>query len=129
MKDFLDFLQLSDDEVLSGTYYKRLPKTSQDKGVPFQYDIVQDSDKTYSLMLNQIQSEQCVQTIKTNDLIDLKIKGYVVTQDGKMWQITGIIEKPSKPGNKEALRILKKSVETEYIIRLLQVDKDRKSVV
>lgn len=122
MKDFLDFLQLSDDEVLSGTYYKRLPKTSQDVGVPFQYDIVQDSDKTYSLMLNQIQSEQCVQTIKTNDLIDLKIKGYVVTQDGDFWQITGFIKKPSKPENKESLRILKKSVETEYIIRLLQVD-------
>lgn len=122
MKDFLDFLQLSDDEVLSGTYYNRLPKTSQDIGVPFQYDIVQDSDKTYSMMLNQIQSEQCLQTIKTNDLSECKVKGYVATQDGLLWQITGFIKKPSTPNNKESLRILKNSVETEYIIRLLQVD-------
>lgn len=122
MADFLDFLAIKDDEVLSGTYYNRQPLTSQDEGIPFQYDIVYDSDKNYSLMLNTLQSEQTMKTIKTNDECGFRVKGYVVTQDGTMWQITGIIEKPSKPDNKQSLRILKRAVEMEYIIRLLQVE-------
>ena len=122
MRDFLDFLHIQDEEVLSGTYYARLPITSQDAGEPFQYDIVDDNDKTYSLLLNNIQTEQSIQTIKTSDASGFKVKGYVVTQDGALWQITGIIKKLSKPENKQALRILTETVESEYIIRLLQVD-------
>ena len=122
MRDFLDFLHIQDEEVLSGTYYARLPITSQDAGEPFQYDIVDDNDKTYSLLLNNIQTEQSIQTIKTSDASGFKVKGYVVTQDGALWQITGIIKKLSKPDNKQALRILTETVESEYIIRLIQVD-------
>lgn len=122
MRDFLDFLHIQDEEVLSGTYYARLPITSQDAGEPFQYDIVDDNDKTYSLLLNNIQTEQSIQTIKTSDASGFKVKGYVVTQDGALWQITGIIKKLSNPDNKQALRILTETVESEYIIRLLQVD-------
>ena len=122
MRDFLDFLHIQDEEVLSGTYYARLPITSQDAGEPFQYDIVDDNDKTYSLLLNNIQTEQSIQTIKTSDASGFKVKGYVVTQDGALWQITGIIKKLSKPENKQALRILTETVESEYIIRLIQVD-------
>lgn len=122
MRDFLDFLHIQDEEVLSGTYYARLPITSQDAGEPFQYDIVDDNDKTYSLLLNSIQTEQSIQTIKTSDASGFKVKGYIVTQDGALWQITGIIKKPSKPDNKQALRILTETVESEYIIRLIQVD-------
>lgn len=122
MRDFLDFLHIQDEEVLSGTYYARLPKTSQDAGEPFQYDIVDDNDKTYSLLLNNIQTEQSIQTIKTSDASGFKVKGYVVTQDGALWQITGIIKKLSNPNNKQALRILTETVESEYIIRLIQVD-------
>ena len=122
MRDFLDFLHIQDEEVLSGTYYARLPITSQDAGEPFQYDIVDDNDKTYSLLLNSIQTEQSIQTIKTSDASGFKVKGYVVTQDGALWQITGIIKKLSNPNNKQALRILTETVESEYIIRLIQVD-------
>lgn len=120
--DFLDFLTVKDEEVLTGTYYKRRPTTTDDGGVTFNYDVVDESDRAYSALLNTLQTEQAMQTIKTNDLCGFKIKGYVVTQDGVLWQITSILKKIVKPENKQALRILKQTIETEYIIRLLAVD-------
>lgn len=120
--DFLDFLTVKDEEVLTGTYYKRKPITTDDGGLPFSYDIVNESDRTYSTMLNTLQTEQAVQTIVTNDLVGFKVKGYVVTQDGILWQITGIVKRLVKAENKQALRILKQTIDTEYVIRLIAVD-------
>lgn len=121
MRDFLDFLQIKDEEVLTGTYYDRIPLTSNDVGLHFQYDVVNESDKSYTTLLNTIETEQSLQTIKTNSSCGFKVMGYVVTQDGLLWQITGIIKKLVKQENKQALRILKESIETEYLIRLSEV--------
>ena len=120
--DYLDFLTVKDEEVLTGTSYKRRPITTEDGGLPFNYDIVNESDKSYFTMLNTLETEQVVQTIKTNDLVGFKVKGYIATQDGKFWQITGIITRLVKPELKQALRILKNTIDTEYIIRLVAVD-------
>lgn len=120
--DFLDLLTIKDEEVLTGTYYNRRPKTTADVGISFSYDIVDVSDRNYSKLLDNLQTEQVMQTIKTNDLCGFKTKGYVVTQDGRFWTITGIIERLVKRENKQALRVLRQTIETEYVIRLLQVD-------
>lgn len=120
--DFLDLLTIKDEEVLTGTYYNRRPKTTADVGISFSYDIVDESDRNYSKLLDNLQTEQVMQTIKTNDLCGFKTKGYVVTQDGRFWTITGIIKRLVKHENKQALRVLRQTIETEYIIRLLQVD-------
>lgn len=120
--DYLDFLTVKDEEVLTGTYYKRRPITTEDGGLPFSYDIVNESDKNYSTIISNLQTEQVVQTIRTNDLVGFKIKGYVVTQDGILWQITNIMKRLAKPENKQALRILKQTIETEFVIRLMAVD-------
>lgn len=120
--DFLDLLTIKDEEVLTGTYYNRCPKTTADEGISFSYDIVDESDRNYSKLLDNLQTEQVMQTIKTNDLCGFKTKGYVVTQDGIFWTITGIIKRLVKHENKQALRVLRQTIETEYVIRLLQVD-------
>lgn len=122
MRDFLDFLQIKDEEVLTGTFYERRPLTSADAGVSFQYDIVDESDRTYSNVLDTLHTVQAVQTIKTNDDCGFKVNSYIVTQDGVLWQISGAIKRLVKPENKQALRILKESIETEYVIRLIAVD-------
>ena len=49
-----------------------------------------------------------MQTKKTNDDCGFKINGYIATQDGLFWQITGILKRLVKDENKQALRILKK---------------------
>ena len=120
--DFLDLLAVSDDEVLSGTYYNRRPKTTEDVGVDFKYDIVDEKNESYSKVLDAIETVKSIQTIKTNDECGFKIKGYVVTQTGEMWQITSIVKRLIKPENKQALRVLKKTIETEYVLRLIEVE-------
>ena len=122
MGDFLDFMAISDEEVLSGSYYSKRPKTPQDVSHPFMYDIVDESNKYYAKLLGEIQTEKTVQTIKTNDDCGFKIKGYVVTQEGTMWQIDNVVKRLVKADNKQALRWLKQTVETEYVIRLLEVE-------
>lgn len=120
--DFLDLLTVRDEEVLSGTYYAKRPKTTADKGISFQYDIVDESDKTYSKVLEAIEAENATQTIKTNDMCGFKVKGYIATQDGDFWQIVGFIKRLVKHENKQALRLLKQTIDTEYVIRLVQVE-------
>jgi hypothetical protein len=120
--DFLDFLTIKDEEVLTGTYYNRRPKTIEDVGISFQYDIVDEKDETYSKLLDAIETTKALQTIKTNDLCGFKVKSYVITQTGELWQITGIVKRVVKPENKQALRVLKTTVETEYVIRLIEVE-------
>jgi hypothetical protein len=120
--DYLDLLAVSDEEVLSGTYYKRRPKTINDTGDEFHYDIVNDHDENYSKLLDSIETTKAIQTIKTNDDCGFKVKGYVVTQTGELWQITGFVKRLVKPENKQALRLLKETIETEYVIRLMEVD-------
>lgn len=120
--DFLDLLHIKDEEVLSGTYYARRPKTPQDSGVPFEYDIVSESTQTYATILGNLRADTTFQTIKTNDLCDFKKNGYCATQEGGFWQIVQIETRIVSPKNKDALRIVRRTIETEYILRLIKVD-------
>ncbi len=118
--DFLDAMTIMDAEVLTGTYYAKQPKTPSDNGITFDYDIVDESDRSYARMLDNIRTERGVQTISTDDKVPFKIKGYVVTQDGTFWQIAGIIKRVKHEDNKEALRLIKETIQTRYIIRLIE---------
>ena len=120
--DFLNFLVVKDEEVLSGTYYDRIPETPQDVGIYFTYDIVNEHDKSYSTILNNIKTDRGTATIKTNDECGFRIDGYLTTQEGTLWQITGLGKQLVKPENKQALRLLKETAETEYILRLIEVE-------
>ena len=118
----LNFLAIKSDEVLTGNYYARLPETPNDIADEFQYDIVNEHDKAYSLVLNNLQTDRTTCVIKTNDNCGFKINGYVTTQDGILWQITSIGKQLVKAETKQALRWLKQTIETEYVLRLLEVD-------
>ena len=122
VNDFLNFIIGKSDEVLTGSYYPKLPKTPMDTSIKFNYDIVNDNDLSYSKILDNIKTEQALQTIKTNDICDFKINGYVVTQDGEFWQIQGILKRTVVKENKQALRFVRETPATEYIIRLLGVE-------
>ena len=122
VNDLLNFLIPQSDEVLKGTYYSKLPKTPNDNGVEFRYDIVDESDRSYSKILDNLRAEQALQTIKTNDVCDFKIKGYIATQEGDFWQITGIIKRLVLKESKHALRLMKETASTEYVIRLIGVE-------
>lgn len=117
-----DTMAIQTDEVLTGTYYERKPILPRDSGLPFKYDIIDESDKSYATLLNNLQSEMMVQTIKTKDKIEFKIKSFIVTQDGILWQISGIIKKLKHENTRQALRITRETVQTTRIIRLIAVE-------
>lgn len=123
--DILSLLNTNAEEVLSGTYYNVIPKTNLDGGEPFQYDIVNDSDKSYASVLGTIKTEQTMCTIKTNDDCGFKVNGYIATQDGGFWQISGIVKHLVNKNSKQALRLLKETAETEYIMRLIEIPNPR----
>ncbi len=118
----LNFLSIKVEEVLTATYYPRIPETPQDSGVEFQYDIVDEKDKAYSTLLNNLQTDNGTSAIKTNDMCGFKVNGYVATQDGSFWQITNVSKHLVKPNTKQALRLMKETAETEYLLRLIEVD-------
>ena len=117
-----DVMTIHDEEVMTGTYYARLPSNPRDLGEEFHYDIVDESDKAYSRILDNLKGERTVLTIKTDDKIDVKVTGYVATQDGLFWQVTGIVTRIVHPDTKQALRLLKETVQTAKIIRLIDYD-------
>jgi hypothetical protein len=118
----LPFLVVKDEEVLTATYYNRIPETPQDVGDEFQYDIVNEKDKTYSTILNGLQTDRATCSIVTDDDCGFKINGYVATQEGSFWQITNIVKRLVRKENKQALRFMKETAETEYLLGLVEVD-------
>lgn len=117
-----DEMKLHYEERLSATYYPSIPETPQTTGVRFLYDIINESDRQYAKLLDNIKTEATVMTIKTDDKIEFKTTGYIATQDGLFWQIQGVIKNLKHENTKEALRFLKETVQTSYIIRLIEVD-------
>ena len=121
-QDFLSLLTVKGEEVLKGTYYARRPITPEDAGIRFSYDILNEPRSSYANILGTLNTVSSTQTIKTNDLCGFKVKGYCVTQDGGLWQIQEIEKRLLAKKNKQALRIIQKTIETEYVLRMVEVD-------
>ena len=121
-QDFLDLLSIKTEEVLKGTYYDRRPVTPMDSGTRFAYDIVDEPRSAYGNLINNLNTTIAYQTIKTNDLCGFKVKGYCVTQEGGLWQIQEVEQHLVAKKNKQALRIIRKTIETVYVLRMIKVD-------
>lgn len=119
--DFLDFIVPKDDEVYWGTYYSKRPKSYKNYGIGFAYDVLDPNDKSYSKLLDTLKADKATLTIKTNDMCGFAIGGYIATQDGEFWQINSILKRDN-PENKQALRILTNTIDTEFVLRLINVE-------
>lgn len=117
-----DEMKLHFEEVLTGTYYEKYPELPRDKGVRFGYDIIDESDRQYAKLLDNIKGERTVITIKTDDDIDFKTTSYIATQDGCFWQIMSVVKYIKHQNTKEALRFLKTTIQTSRIMRLIEVE-------
>ena len=117
-----DEMNLHYEEVLQGTYYSTYPELPKDKGVIFNYDIIDESDREYAKLLDNIKGERTVMTIKSTDEIEFKTTGYIATQDGGFWQVMGVIKHVKHEDTKEALRFLKTTIQTSRIMRLIEVE-------
>ena len=122
VQDFLSLLTVKSEETLKGTYYARRPLSPEDAGVSFAYDILNEPRSSYANILGTLNTVTSTQTIKTNDLCGFKVKGYCATQDGGFWQIEEIEKRIVSKKSKQALRITKNTIETEYVLRMIEVD-------
>ena len=119
--DILDFLTEKDDDFYQGTFYPRRPKTTQDEGYAFNYDEVDNNSAMIENVANSLETTAQRYTISTVERFNFNLKGYVVTQDGNLWQIEAKQTKPYK-AQKEAFRLWKNPPRTQTILRLIMVE-------
>ena len=119
---FLKFMTDRSEEVLMGTYYKVIPMKPTDSGERFSYKIVNQTDTNYAKMLEGLEAPIKTMTISTDDRRGFEIKGYIASQDGELWQITGLVEAPSNDNTMQALRRRVRTIQSRYIIRLIGVE-------
>lgn len=118
MFDFLDLETVRDDQYLEGTYYERLPKTPQDHPVLFSYEQLNPVSRDYAKLMGELRADNETTAIRTNERLRWRINSYVCTQDGKFWQIEGIVTQVQSEENKEVLRVLAQAIDTDFLLRL-----------
>lgn len=118
--DIFDFLTAKNDNVYTGSYYSRRPKTTSDVAQEFNYDLVDDHTKDKANVLNALETDSERLTIKTVDTLRFKVKGYVATQEGDFWQIESITTRPIEEF-KESNRLFK-NLKKETTLRLVKVE-------
>lgn len=120
MANFFDFLTNREDEFFSGTYYKKRPKTTEDSGEVFSYDIEDPQTESVTNVIGGIETVTVRFSIKTIESIDFKPKGYVVAQEDDLYQIESVEKRP-KNGEKDVYRLWKNPPKQEKILRMIKV--------
>lgn len=121
--DFLsEMCSKKDTEYLTGTYYKRRPVEPSDSGEKFTYEMLDPRSREYRTIIGTLLVEGTSTAIKTRSAIDFKEKQYIVTQDGKLWQIVSVLENVQSEQSKQALRFFVETAQTEKTIRLIGKD-------
>lgn len=122
MFDYLDMETIKDTDYLEGNYYEKKPKKPEDNPVYFEYEMIDEKSRAYALIMGNMKSDNQTCAIKTDYALNWRINGYVVTQDGTLWTVSEVRKIVQIPENKEALRIVRQTNNTEYLIRLLIAD-------
>ena len=120
--DFIDFLVDSSDEYLTGTFYARRPKTVEDGGINFTYKQLDPNSKRFGKVLGNVRADVANYAISTNDHCGFSIGGYIVTQNGLIWQITEIVTNEEVKGKSDVLRWFTSAENSEQSLRMIQVD-------
>ena len=121
MDGLMSILRRRQDELSAGTYYVKEPRTTADKGIRFGYEIVDEPDRNYAYLLNNLETPQTLMTIKTDDNLPLPEStpyGYVATQNGEFFRVIGYVTRYQDEDGGRALKILKKTNQTKQLLRL-----------
>lgn len=121
--DFIDMIIDTKDEYMTGYYYpSRFIENDTTGRVTFKYKQADPNASFFSTLLNNLRADRATYAIKTNDLCGFKIGGYVVTQNGKIWEIVEIITNEEVETSNNVLRWFKTAKNAETYIRMLQVN-------
>lgn len=120
--DYVDFLVDTAEEKLTGLFYSRRPTNADDGRKTFQYKQLDPNSKVFGKVLGEVRADRATYAIKTNDGCGFNIGGYVVTQNGLIWQITEVVTNEEAKDRTEVLRWFKSAKNAEIDIRMVQVD-------
>ncbi len=116
-KDVLDIMNPRTRFTATASYYSE-PMNGPEVGAKqFNYEYVNPFSNTYRRLFGNIQGNAGETAIRTDDQLDYKINGIVITQDGQAFKILQI-EKDYNATPKQVLRLLGSPVSTEYLLRL-----------
>ena len=116
-KDILDIMNPRTRFTATASYYSE-PMNGPEVGAKqFNYEYVNPFSNTYRRLFGNIQGESGETAIRTDDQLDYKINGIVITRDGQAFKILQV-EKDYQSTPKQVLRLLGSPVSTEYVLRL-----------
>ena len=107
--------------VLTGYYAPFLPQLPSDEMFRVDYDIVNSRSVTWEDVIANLPVEGARMAIKTKTVLHYEPNAYFKAQDGTWFQIVDVTIDPVK-ADKRALSVFKKSVSTEYTLRLIQIE-------
>lgn len=119
---FLDMIAPKDDEFMTGYYYERRPVSPDDGRAIFKYSRLDPYSRVFDTQLGQMRIDRETYSLKTKTNLNWKVKGYISAQNGKFFQIVEILTNEQPKGSEEVLRLFKRAPQTEYTIRLTEVD-------
>lgn len=119
--DFIDLIINNADEYLTGYYYERRPVSQADGRITFNYRQLDPNSKVFSTVLSNLRADRATYAIATNDFDGFKVGGYVVTQNGLIWEITEVISNEEAKGQNDSLRWFKTARGAEWSVRMIQV--------
>lgn len=121
IRDMLDVLNPKTRFTASASYYEKPMNGPEEGAKPFNYEYVNPYSTTYRRLFSNIQTGAGEVAIRTDDQLNYRVDGIVVTQDGHMFKIIQV-EKDYQAANKQVMRILGTPVSTEYVLRLINAD-------
>ena len=121
MSDILDLLNPKPLFVSIGRFYKEMPANSDDSGEAFNYIYVNRYSNTYRRLFGNIQGTEAQTVIRTDDQCGFNVHNYVLTQDGKLFEIMQV-ETDYQAPPQQSMRLFGTPVSTEYYLRLIEID-------
>lgn len=118
-----NFCNNKEEYVLKGVYLPYLTNITSDYEYPVDYDILDPRRVTFEDVIGNLPTQGARMAIRTKSLAPYATNGYFKAQDGRYFQVVDITINPVKE-NKKSLAVFKKSVQTEYVLRLVEYDYD-----
>lgn len=119
--DILDLLAPRAQFSLTGKYYEERPDSPDIGAQEFNYEYVDPFSQSYRRLFANIQGSGGETAIRTNDQLNYKINGIIITQDGRAFKIIQC-ETDYQSVPKQAFRYLPVPVGTEFVLRLVKMD-------
>lgn len=120
--DAMDIMNPRARFTASASYYAEFPEDRDTGARQFNYEYVDPLSKTYRRLYGNIQSFDAGEAaIRTDDQLDYKVNGIVITQDGQAFKIVQVA-KDYQAVPKQTLRLFGTPVSVTYVLRMITID-------